>query len=244
MICLLSLHEREREEHQRCIVFGSSQFYCFISFCTSSNTHQHFPFNKHHQFNITKLQLMEAEKQKIRREFERRESAIEVKKKVERSKQLNESRIKVLQAREDAMQALLREAQVRLANLSKNPDAYKKLLTDLLVQALNKLGEREALVRWRQVDVPLVQQVLPTVGDAYRKKYGSEAPKVSIDTVSYLPPPPQQGQHGNDEFKTCTGGVVVTSSSGKIVCSNTLDDRLKIGYAASVPRIRQMLFES
>jgi hypothetical protein len=38
------------------------------------------------QFNITKLQLLEAEKQKLRREFERRESAIEVKKKACSSK--------------------------------------------------------------------------------------------------------------------------------------------------------------
>lgn len=34
------------------------------------------------QFNISKLQMVEAEKQRIRTEFERRESAIEVKKKV------------------------------------------------------------------------------------------------------------------------------------------------------------------
>ena len=34
------------------------------------------------EFQITKLQLLEAEKQKLRREYERRENAIEVKKKV------------------------------------------------------------------------------------------------------------------------------------------------------------------
>ncbi len=34
------------------------------------------------QFNITKLQLIEAEKQKLKREYERRENAVEVKKKV------------------------------------------------------------------------------------------------------------------------------------------------------------------
>jgi hypothetical protein len=33
------------------------------------------------QFNITKLQLIEAEKQKVKREYERKEGTIEVKKK-------------------------------------------------------------------------------------------------------------------------------------------------------------------
>ena len=46
------------------------------------------------EFNIEKLQLLEAEKGKIRKDSERRESQIDVKKKIEYSKQLNASRIK------------------------------------------------------------------------------------------------------------------------------------------------------
>ena len=46
------------------------------------------------EFNIEKLHLLEAEKSKIRKDFERREGQIEVKKKIEFSKQLNASRIK------------------------------------------------------------------------------------------------------------------------------------------------------
>lgn len=38
------------------------------------------------------------------------------------------------------------------------------------------------------------------------------------------------------------GGVVVTSADGKIVCSNTLDDRLRITYQALLPEVRAVLF--
>lgn len=56
---------------------------------------KHFPKPLYPQeFNIEKLQLLEAEKGKIRKDFERRESQIDVKKKIEYSKQLNASRIK------------------------------------------------------------------------------------------------------------------------------------------------------
>ena len=53
---------------------------------------------------------------------------------VEFSKQLNESRIKVLQAREDAVHNVLREGYAALAALSKDASKYRALIVDLLVQ--------------------------------------------------------------------------------------------------------------
>ena len=73
---------------------------------------------------------------------------------VEYSKQLNESRIRVLAAREEAVQGLLGEAYAALAALSKDAGAYKRLLTDLLVQvsAAEGLGWRRGAgsVCWLQ----------------------------------------------------------------------------------------------
>ena len=47
------------------------------------------------EFNIEKLHMLEAEKGRVRKDSERREGLIETKKKIEYSKQLNASRIKV-----------------------------------------------------------------------------------------------------------------------------------------------------
>lgn len=52
----------------------------------------------------------------------------------EYSKQLNESRLKVLQARENAVHDLINDAQQGLSGFSKDQQKYKTLLTDLLVQ--------------------------------------------------------------------------------------------------------------
>lgn len=35
---------------------------------------------------------------------------------------------------------------------------------------------------------------------------------------------------------------MVTSADGKIVCSNTLDDRLRIAYQGNLPQVRSVLF--
>ena len=44
-------------------------------------------------------------------------------------------------------------------------------------------------------------------------------------------------------FPLCSsGGVVVTSADGRVVVSNTLDQRVHIAYEANLPDIRNKLF--
>lgn len=52
----------------------------------------------------------------------------------EYSKTLNDARLKVLAARETAIQSVVKEARAHVRNLARNPSTYKKLLQDLLVQ--------------------------------------------------------------------------------------------------------------
>lgn len=153
------------------------------------------------QFNITKLQLLEAEKAKVRREYERREGTIEVKKKVEYSKQLNASRIKILQAREDAVQSILGDAQGHMMKLSSDKAAYSRLLQDLMVQAVSKLADTKVLVRCREVDTELVRSLLPQVAAACtQKRAGGGTVSVELDTAHPLAPPPSGGKA--EEFDT------------------------------------------
>ncbi|KAJ9514750.1 hypothetical protein QJQ45_028513 [Haematococcus lacustris] len=192
------------------------------------------------EFNLEKLQLLESEKARIRKDYERREAQVEVKKKIEYSKQLNEQRIKVLTARESAIQEIVAEAKLKLREVSKNPQTYKKLLTDLLVQAMKKLGEKSATIKCRQVDVVLVKDVMDTARKNFTGQFQSEAPVLTLDQTTFLPPPPQTA--AADVVNSCCGGVVLVSSDGRITVSNTLDDRLKIAYEANLPEIRKRLF--
>ena len=50
------------------------------------------------------------------------------------SKQLNDSRIKVLQAQEDAIQSLVHEAQEHLGKITSDKKGYKTLMTNLITQ--------------------------------------------------------------------------------------------------------------
>ncbi|KAL0436267.1 UNVERIFIED_CONTAM: V-type proton ATPase subunit E [Sesamum radiatum] len=190
------------------------------------------------EFNIEKLQLVEAEKKKIRQEYERKEKQVQVRKKIEYSMQLNASRIKVLQAQDDLVNTMKEAASKELLNVSRDHHNYKDLLKDLIVQSLLRLKEPSVLLRCREDDVHLVQSVLHSAKEEYAEKSKVHPPEIIVDNV-HLPPPPS---HHNAHGPFCSGGVVLASRDGKIVFENTLDARLDVVFRKKLPEIRKSLF--
>ncbi|KAJ8636209.1 hypothetical protein MRB53_010476 [Persea americana] len=191
------------------------------------------------EFNIEKLQLVEAEKRKIRQEYERKEKQVEVRKKIEYSMQLNASRLKVLQAQDDLVNLMKDTAGKELLRVADEKKAYGRLLKDLIVQSLLRLKEPSVLLRCREADRALVESVLEEAKKEYAEKAKVHVPKISIDQRVYLPPAPSRNDaHGLH----CSGGVVLASQDGKIVCENTLDARLDVVFRQKLPEIRKRLF--
>jgi V-type H+-transporting ATPase subunit E len=63
--------------------------------------------------------------------------------------------------------------------------------------------------------------------------------KVTIDKHRYLPE-----YFENEATESCMGGIVLHVRKGKIVCANTLDERLALVYQEAIPDIRRILFPS
>ncbi|EEE54136.1 hypothetical protein OsJ_00923 [Oryza sativa Japonica Group] len=143
------------------------------------------------EFQIEKLQLVEAEKKRIRLEFERNEKQGDIKKKIEYSKQLNASRLEVLQAQDDLAMSMLEAAGKELLYITRDHHVYKNLLRIFIVQSLLRLKEPSC--------------------DSALQEGGS------------------------------SGGVVLASRDGKIVCENTLDARLEVVFRKKLPEIRRSL---
>ncbi|XP_059640518.1 V-type proton ATPase subunit E isoform X2 [Cornus florida] len=184
------------------------------------------------EFNIEKLQLVEAERKKIRQEYERKEKQVEVRKKIEYSMQLNSSRIKVLQAQDDLVSYMKEAASKELLHVSHDHHVYKRLLKDLVVQSLLRLKEPAVLLRCRKDDLYLVESVLDSAKEEYAEKANVHQPEIIIDNI-YLPPAPSH-HHAHGPF--CSGGVVLASRDGKIVCENTLDARLDVVFRKKLPQ--------
>ncbi|XP_068665770.1 V-type proton ATPase subunit E-like [Aristolochia californica] len=190
------------------------------------------------EFNIEKLQLVEAEKKKIRQEYERKEKQVGIRKKIEYSMQLNASRITVLQAQDDLVSSMKEAAGKELLHVSHDHHAYKMLLKELIVQSLLRLKEPSVVLRCRKEDLHLVESILHSAKHEYAEKAKVHPPEIFVGNV-YLPPTPSH-HHAHGPF--CSGGVVLASQDGKIVCENTLDARLDVVFRKKLPGIRKLLF--
>ncbi|KAL7165491.1 hypothetical protein ACSBR2_041220 [Camellia fascicularis] len=190
------------------------------------------------EFNIEKLQLVEAEKKKIRQEYERKEKQVEVRRKIEYSMQLNASRIKVLQAQDDVVNSMKDAAAKELLNVSHDHHVYRKLLKELIVQSLLRLKEPAVLLRCRKEDLNHVEHVVHSAKEEYADKAKVHAPEIVVDSI-YLPAAPS---HHNAHGPFCSGGVVLASRDGKIVFENSLDARLDVVFRKKLPEIRKQLF--
>ena len=89
-------------------------------------------------------------------------------------------------------------------------------------------------VRCRKSDFTHVQNVMEQAGDEYKKLLKKEVQlfkdkdvplKMILDKDRFLPE-----FDDNEGAESCLGGVVLHAKKGRIVCSNTLDDRLGLVY--------------
>lgn len=181
------------------------------------------------EFTIQKAKLLQTEKLKVQREFDRREKAILLQKKINHSTALNKARLEKLRAQQKEVQNVFASARQRLPSLAQG-GGYPELLGKLILQGLVSLDETDIVVRVRAEDVELAQKVLPGAIAEYKEKYLTDKNRkvqVSVDTQHHV---------------KCSGGVVLTALEGRIICNNTLDMRLVYAYEVSLPRLRHTLF--
>lgn len=147
-----------------------------------------------------------------------------------------QQRSRLLSARDEYIQALAKEANARIASVAaSNVDAYASLMSAIIKQCIVRLEyEPKISIHTRPQDVELVKKLVPgIVADvaAVTKASGSEI-KVQLDVMA------------DDSLSSSAGGVLAYALNGRIKCSNTLEDRLKLALYDLTPCIRDILFPS
>jgi V-type H+-transporting ATPase subunit E len=108
--------------------------------------------------------------------------------------------------------------------------------------------EPEVHIRSRKSDEELVKGVMEAACQAYKDIMKREVKlfkdrdvpcKVVFDASRYLPEYSQ-----TEGVDSCMGGIVMHSRKGRIVCSNTIDERMSLCYQEGIPEIRRLLFPS
>lgn len=180
-------------------------------------------------FNIRKLSAVEAAREKIRAEYEKKTKQIEVNRKIAKSTEQNTARLEILKAREAILQETYDDASKKLIDFtSSDPAAYQDILKALVKQGLLVLRDSDVVVRCRHSDIEAIENIVPSVAEEYVAETNTPV-TVSIDRNTHL-------------ADSCTGGVVLLSQGGTIVVENTFESRLEIAYQQNLPKIRDMMF--
>lgn len=179
------------------------------------------------EYEIEKTGIVRNEISNIDANFEDKLKKASLKQQITKSTIANKMRLKVLSAREESLDKIFEQAKTGLKALSKNDKKYKPVLHSLILEALLKLLEPEAVIKATEKDKKLVEAIINDVAKEYKEIAGRD---VSI-TVS-------------DEFlsKDCAGGVIVTDEAGKIEVDNTLEERLQLLSEEALPAIRLEMF--
>lgn len=127
----------------------------------------------------------------------------------------------MLKVREDHVRSVLDEARRRLGEVTKDQAKYAEILLAVIVQGLFQIMEPKTVIRGRQVDIDLIEEVLPRAMKEYKAKMGKDC-NVTLDKGSFLP------------ADTC-GGVELHALGGRIrVSSSDWSFRLHLRHSIEI----------
>jgi len=138
------------------------------------------------EFNIEKSRLVSQQRVKIIEYYDKKEKQIELQRKIQHSNLANASRLSILKARDDYVQALKEEARKQLAILTQDRSKYTTILGNLLAQGLFLLMESDVTIRCRKIDYDLVQQLIPEAVHRYKNELKQTKIHVSVDNKNFL----------------------------------------------------------
>ena len=138
------------------------------------------------EFNIEKSRLVSQQRVKIIEYYDKKEKQIELQRKIQHSNLANASRLSILKARDDYVQALKEEARKQLAILTQDRTKYTTILSNLIAQGLFSLMEKDVTLRCRRNDYNLVQQLIPEAMNRYKQELKQKDIKVTIDDKNFL----------------------------------------------------------
>ena len=109
--------------------------------------------------------------------------------------------------------------------------------------------EGQIFIRCREEDVSIIESIKDEAVDAYKNMIINEVVKFKGKSVSDIPcniviDSKYLESIENNEATGSLGGFKMFAKKGRIVCSQTIDDRIDLCFQAAIPAIRYMLFPS
>eukprot|EP00672_Neobodo_designis_P018233 CAMPEP_0174827590 /NCGR_PEP_ID=MMETSP1114-20130205/822_1 /TAXON_ID=312471 /ORGANISM="Neobodo designis, Strain CCAP 1951/1" /LENGTH=218 /DNA_ID=CAMNT_0016061257 /DNA_START=59 /DNA_END=715 /DNA_ORIENTATION=- len=179
-------------------------------------------------YDSEKANLVEAQKKKVIAATADAKKQLEVDRRVARAQVSKQERMRVMEARGEALDQVKQRTEQQVRQLVKDSTKYKQLLADLLRQSAIAIAA-DADVVCRKQDEGVVKGLLKQAEEAAQQACG-KAVKLTLSK-----------EHLDDEASW--GGVTLKSAGGhKVICDNTLAARTAHCFDEQMPTVRHYLF--
>ena len=119
-----------------------------------------------------------------------------------------------------------------------NRDKYMETVKDLILQAMIKLLEDKLLILCREEDKDEIKSSIDELQSKFHdfmvEKTGREEYNCELEVI--------EGKNLTDEQDRGCGGIILYTVNNRIVCPNTLLNRLDLAFEEYLPQIRKTLF--
>ena len=146
--------------------------------------------------NLEKALIVKPEKEKISKKIEKELEDYQTKMKIVQSQKMNKLRLEKLKVKIDCVNSVFEDAKTQLIKkIKNNPEEYKKILKDLLVQGFIRLLDDKVNVLCKKEDFDIVKSLIEEAKNEFLEKLKKEAKKsaqienmqVTLDEKYFLP---------------------------------------------------------
>ena len=146
--------------------------------------------------NLEKALIIKPEKEKINKKMEKELEDYKTKMKIVQSQKMNKLRLEKLKVKIDCVNSVFEDAKTQLMKkIKNNPEEYKKILKDLLVQGFIRLLDDKINVLCKKEDFELVKSLIDEAKKEFLEKLKKEAKKsaqidnleITLDEKYFLP---------------------------------------------------------
>ena len=146
--------------------------------------------------NLEKALIIKPEKEKISKKIEKELEDYKTKMKIVQSQKMNKLRLEKLKVKIDCVNSVFEDAKTQLLKkIKNNPEEYKKILKDLLIQGFIRLLDDKINVLCKKEDFELVKSLIDEAKKEFLEKMKKEAKKsvqlkdfsVTLDGKFFLP---------------------------------------------------------
>lgn len=153
--------------------------------------------------------------------------------KIERSRKLNESRMKILIEKDKVLKDIVTKTEMKIIDSLKNDEFKSKLYEGLIRESISTLRERMIYVKCRECDLKVVESIVENLNSQFAKKIQL---KIHPERL-----PPLFVTDG--VISGCIGGISLMSRDKKIFVDNTINKRITQAVHILTPVINKEVFE-